>query len=72
MSRRPERPQSTSAVALLQEYVQQDQTNAAAYARLGQALLETGNRAGAHDAADRALLLSPGQRDAADLLRRLR
>jgi tetratricopeptide (TPR) repeat protein len=64
--------QAKSAVALLQEYVQQDPGNAAGYLTLGKALLAAGYRSDARGALGRALQLNPGQREASDLLGELR
>jgi len=64
--------QAKSAVALLQEYIQQDPRDAAAYVTLGKALLASGNRSDALGAFGQALTLNPGQPEATDLLRGLR
>ena len=64
--------QAKSAVALLQEYVQQDPGNAAGYLTLGKALLAAGYRSDARGALGRALQLNPAQREATDLLGDLR
>lgn len=64
--------QAKSAVALLQEYVQQNPRDAAAYVTLGKALIAAGEPADAMGALGQALRLNPGQPDATDLLRSLR
>src|ERR1700730_11141454 len=63
--------EAKSAVPMLQEYVQENPTNAAAYVVLAKAWLETGNGSGAREALDRALLLDPRQPEATALKRSL-